>query len=399
MSNVIGRCILLGFYIVCTLFVPAQCIQEPIKNVVVINENCSQNHVSIQQSLIVTTLYGTFTVTEPVLIDLFSSAAMQRIKEIEQYGMAVYANGHGKGYTRYKHSVGVWALLRLFGASLHEQIAGLLHDVSHTVFSHVGDYLFAHLSEKCAYQDDIHEWYLTKQGVDKILAKYNITLADVNPKCGTYLMLEQDSPTICADRLEYNLHAGILTGLLEQSDIKRIVDDIRYDDGKWYFLTVKTAVEFATIPLLNTLFVWGGPTNYVINSYGADLLRRAMELKIITLDDIHFSTDTVVWQKLNQSQDPQIIKDLGNLLNYKAMYEVSDKASADLVIKSKCRGINPWVKTTKGFERLTDVDASFKEMYVKVKAKTAQGWPIRFKAGILADDDEKRRVFCLERSP
>src|SRR5690242_2968432 len=117
-------------------------------------------HTATHTPLIVHTIYRDLQVTEPVLIDLFNSATMERIKHIHQYGATDYVIVQNKEYTRYEHCVGVWALLRIYGAPLEEQIAGLLHDASHTVFSHVGDILFDHTSAYNSYQDDIHQWYL-----------------------------------------------------------------------------------------------------------------------------------------------------------------------------------------------------------------------------------------------
>ena len=37
--------------------------------------------------LTINTIYGNFKVTEPVLIELFNSPAMKRIKHIRQYGL------------------------------------------------------------------------------------------------------------------------------------------------------------------------------------------------------------------------------------------------------------------------------------------------------------------------
>ena len=42
----------------------------------------------------------------------------------------------------------MYALLKKFGASTEEQIAGLIHDVSHSAFSHCIDYVLDEGSEK-----------------------------------------------------------------------------------------------------------------------------------------------------------------------------------------------------------------------------------------------------------
>ncbi len=177
-------------------------------------QRCLQEKQKSSATLIIHTIYGDFEVTEPVLIDLFNSPVMERIKYVRQYGVLDYVIKQKKEYTRYEHCVGVWALLRMHGATLEEQIAGLLHDASHTVFSHVADMLFSNQSQDSSYQDDIHAWYLKKNNTDALLSQHNIPFAAILHKSGTHRMLEQDLPNICADRLEYNLQAGLLTNML-----------------------------------------------------------------------------------------------------------------------------------------------------------------------------------------
>src|SRR5437879_5744230 len=77
------------------------------------------------QPLTVPTAYGDFYVTEPVLLELFDHPVLQRIKKVHHYGTAYYVRGYKHEYTRYDHCVGDWAILRMFGAPLEEQIAGL----------------------------------------------------------------------------------------------------------------------------------------------------------------------------------------------------------------------------------------------------------------------------------
>ena len=154
----------------------------------------------LSQSKTVQTPYGNVVVTEPVLIELLECSAMERIKKVHQYGSRSLIDGYGKSYTRYNHCIGVWALLRRYGASLEEQVAGLLHDASHTVFSHVGDYLIKQADCKKSYQDDIHAEYLAKQGIGKILSKHGMKLEDIVPNSEVHCALDQDLPDLCADR-------------------------------------------------------------------------------------------------------------------------------------------------------------------------------------------------------
>src|SRR5579872_6615413 len=101
------------------------------------------------------TFYGSIEVEEPVLLELIHSPSFQRLKSIHQYGVAYYTT-HREEYNRFDHSLGVFAILRAKGAPLDEQIAGLLHDISHTAFSHVGDWVFGKEYQEDDYQSIIY---------------------------------------------------------------------------------------------------------------------------------------------------------------------------------------------------------------------------------------------------
>jgi HD superfamily phosphohydrolase len=308
------------------------------------------------------TIYGDFTVTEPVLIDLFNSPIMERIKHVRQYGVLDYIIKQKKEYTRYEHCVGVWALLRMYGATLEEQIAGLLHDSSHTVFSHVGDVLFDHQSDKSSYQDDIHEWYLQQYNVDALLAHHNIALSAVLHKSGTHVMLERDLPDICADRLEYNLQAGLLTSMLTIDDITAILQDIRYAHGQWFFVNKESAKQLALVSLFNTEHVWSSPANQYIYHWTADALSRALTIGLLTIDDIHFSTDPIIWDKLWISNDECIIECLDKIVHYRLLEQKKRPIS-----KGKFRGLNPLIQENDQLKRLTDIDTEYYQEYNRVK--------------------------------
>lgn len=318
------------------------------------------------------TVYGDFEVTEPVLIDLFNSPVMDRIKYVRQYGILDYVVKQKKEYTRYEHCVGVWALLRMYGASLEEQIAGLLHDASHTVFSHVADMLFVNQAKDTtykdtAYQDDIHEWYLKEMGVDLLLSRYNISLNAVLPKSGAHCMLEQNLPDICADRLEYNLQAGILTSMLTAEDIGDILATIRYADGTWFFVDKSCAKKLALVSLFNTEHVWGGLANQFVYTWIAHALNRALHIGLLSLDDIHFSIDPLVWDTLWISNDPFISECLDIIIRHEEIIATLEPRKIASIKKGKFRGLNPLVQVGDQLKRLTDIDTEYRAEYNRVK--------------------------------
>lgn len=320
------------------------------------------------EKLIVHTIYGDFEVTEPVLIDLFNSPVMERIKYVRQYGVLDYVVKQKKEYTRYEHCVGVWALLRKYGATLEEQIAGLLHDVSHTAFSHVADMLFRHQLRDSSYQDDIHEWYLKAQNIDVLLSQYNILLDAVLHKSGTHMMLEQDLPDICADRLEYNLQAGILTDMLTMQDITAILATIRYKDEQWFFVDKESAKQLALVSLFNTEHVWSGLVNQFVYTWTVNALNRALDIKLLCLDDIHFSIDAIIWDKLWISNDPFIVECLDKIVRHKELLDTLEPHEKASIRKGKFRGLDPLVQEDGQLKRLTDIDDEYRKEYERVSA-------------------------------
>ena len=114
-------------------------------------------------------VYGKIQVTEPVLLEIMQSQPVQRLKGIYQAGISIRAIPK-LTVTRFEHSVGVMYLLQKLGASVEEQIAGLLHDVPHTAFSHVVDYVFR--SKEHDFHEKFHEKIITESGVPIVLKKY-----------------------------------------------------------------------------------------------------------------------------------------------------------------------------------------------------------------------------------
>ena len=85
-------------------------------------------------------VYGSVAIDEPAILDLIGCATFQRLKGVRQAGPSALAFPF-KDVTRFEHSLGVFLLLRRLGADRREQVAGLLHDVSHTAFSHAVDFV------------------------------------------------------------------------------------------------------------------------------------------------------------------------------------------------------------------------------------------------------------------
>lgn len=324
------------------------------------------------------TFYGTIEVTEPVLLDVIESKPMQRLKGVHQYGVSYYTT-HREEYNRFDHSIGVFTILRLKGASLNEQLAGLLHDVSHTVFSHVGDYTFNPNNLHESYQDDVHSWFLQKYGIGEILKKHGIAIQDILPKNGKFLALEQELPNLCADRIDYNLQGAYFQGFLTKAEIKEILDDLQFVDGKWVSAKPELMKKMVRFSLHMTKECWGSPDNFLTSKWLAEAIHRAVHLGKLTQDDIHFGEDRAIWEKLNHIPDGVIKNLFAKIFNARGEFTLVKNEEADLHPKLKFRGVDPWIKQGDKIVRLTEYDSKFGREFAQVKNEMAQGWPIKLK--------------------
>jgi HD superfamily phosphohydrolase len=124
-------------------------------------------------------LYGACDEFSPVVSELIKGPSLQRLKEIDQAGyrpLWVNPEVDDMGeHNRFAHSLGVFLLLKRYRAPLEEQIAGLIHDVSHSVFSHCIDYALDEGSEKeHDYQDNVFEDFVRASEIPGILEKHGL---------------------------------------------------------------------------------------------------------------------------------------------------------------------------------------------------------------------------------
>lgn len=119
---------------------------------------------------------------------------------------------------------------------------------------------------------------------------------------------------------------------------------------------------------------WGSAANHFTSRWLADALLRAIELKEMTPDDLHFGTDQEIWEKLIQYEDPIIQKNIEMILNASTYFSIVEKADAEMIIKSKFRGIDPWILLEKPF-RLTELDKQLADEFKRTKEII--NWPVK----------------------
>ncbi len=314
-------------------------------------------------------IYGEIKIDEPLILDLIKSPSLQRIKSISQHG---YFEPYFPGtfFSRFEHSVGVFILLKKFGVSLLEQVAGLLHDVSHTVFSHVGDYIFSDGSgQKQNYQDEILKKFIENSEIPGILKKYNINCKEILDD-SKFKLKEKELPDLCADRIDYFLREAKNLKRADQKEIDGFINNFEIIDNFWVFKKKDLAKKYAYLFLEINNFFWSGLETAVMLKTIGDLLKYAISKKIIIENDL-FTTDEEVLSKIKKavSKDKKLSFLLDRADN-KYKYRISDKNDYDLHAWCKSRVVDPLFLENGSQKRLSETDKEFlilKEKYSKPK--------------------------------
>jgi HD superfamily phosphohydrolase len=341
---------------------------------------------------VVPTVLGSVEENNPLILQLLESRAMQRLKQIDQSGPPAYFFTEYPRFSRYDHSVGVYALLKRFNVSEQEQIAGLLHDASHTVFSHVADSVFqTGEKRKESYQDSIHHWYLEQMDIKQTISSHALTLQDISPKNPQFTALEQAFPDMNADRIEYNLHTALVFADLSVADVEAILSSLRYENKKWYFTDTVNAQKFAKLSTYYTRNFWGASQNAAVYHVCTVLIKYALQNNIITKDEMHFGVDVDLISKLKMSQDKNI-KDLIVIMSAVDNYYVeADNIDYDVYVPIKMRGIDPLVQKNGKLQRLTSLSLEFKNEFNMTAKYSKHGVRLKF-VNVVNDEVKKLLV-------
>jgi HD superfamily phosphohydrolase len=324
---------------------------------------------------------GIANIDHPCLQELIDSALIQRLKYVDQSGPLAYY-GYCPFFSRYEHSVGVLALIQKANRNLAEEVAGLLHDASHTAFSHVADILFKIKDQNHSYQDSIHLKFLETLHVSDIIDTYDLTLEGINPDAGSFFALEQPLPALCADRIQYTIHTGLLFNKISPQEAEQIITDLTFVNNEWVFTDIKSAQKFAHLSVLFTKEFWGSPLNSAINDCFVTMLKNALQEKTISYHDIQYSTDQHVLEKINKSKNRKIIQCIEYLSHIEDHFEIVTEQSNPfcnyLTINSKFRGTDPFVRvSTDSIVHLSDLDDSFKKEFLETQEWCHNGYILR----------------------
>lgn len=281
-------------------------------------------------------IYGEFEV-EDVLEELINTKVVQRLKNIHQGG-AIYLVNPNWNITRYEHSVGTMIFIKMIGGTLEEQIAGLLHDISHTAFSHVVDFALNKSNED--YHEEIFERIVESSDIPKILTKYGYDYKDILYNDNKWTLLERSAPALCADRIDYTLRDMYSYGYISLVAIQNFLESLQIVDKEIVINSISAAEWFVNTYYKEVIDFFLNPLNIYAYNRLATALKVALDNAIITLEDL-LQDDNYVLNILKNSKNEEVLS-LIQSLNYNVDV-VENKEDYDIHQVNKLRLIDPTV--------------------------------------------------------
>ncbi len=315
-------------------------------------------------------VHGRQTISEPVILDLINTSAFQRLQDISQAGYSplylyLLSLSGIQAATRFEHSLGVFLLLRKYRASLAEQVAGLIHDVAHTVFSHTADFLFNSGSPTAQnYHDKIQKKFVKKTKIPLILAKYHLGVNHILNE-ENFPLQEKPLPDLCADRLDYSLRNTLEYQVAGQQEVDYFLNNLLVKNNAWVFKNLTSARRYGNLFLrLNTVHYAGFPTAVMFQTM-ADLLKRGLKKKYLQKKDL-FTTEKAVINKLKKhlAQDAQLQVLFRRITPGQTKFH-NDPNKYQVRILLKSRIVDPLFQAGQQTKRLSAVDPSWQKVVQK----------------------------------
>ncbi|MGM9949626.1 MAG: HD domain-containing protein [Lysinibacillus sp.] len=311
-------------------------------------------------------LFGKWSI-DGVLEELILSKPVQRLKGIYQAGAGYWVNEKWN-VTRYDHSIGTMLLVKKLGGCIQEQIAALLHDVSHTAFSHVIDFALDNRQED--YHENIFEQVIIGSDIPHILERYGYDYRHIVLDHSKWTLLEQPAPELCADRIEYTLRDMYTYGVITKGEVLEFLAKLTVMDGKIAVVHIGAAEWFTETYYKEVIDFFMDP----LNAYGYDVLAKALKTALdkglLQLETL-LGTDEEVMELLRNTRDAEVDYYIGLLQR-----GMQVKADDTDVRKGKVRLIDPSVVVDGELKKASFLSMKVKQSTEEAKKKAERGMEI-----------------------
>ncbi|MGX7417678.1 HD domain-containing protein [Carnobacterium gallinarum] len=317
-------------------------------------------------------LYGEFDFA-PIFAELIETTTFQRLKNVHMAGAAYLVNDLWDE-TRYEHSLGVALLIKRLGGSQEEQIAGLLHDISHTAFSHVIDTALDNKKEN--YHEQIKEQVLEDSQIPLVLEKWGYSYQRVALDDSNWGILEKEAPKLCADRIDYTLREIHRYYEVPLKEIELFIQSLIVEENEIIVQSVRQAEWFVENYYKIVIDFFYDPLNIYSSEIVSNILKLSLENQEIDAKDL-LLTDDQLLVKLQKSETLQIKELLVHLTSHVEL--VVDEQDYDIHQKKKLRLVDPTVCINGKLVPVSTVSQKVKKLNKEALAFSKKGIYLKVK--------------------
>jgi HD superfamily phosphohydrolase len=248
----------------------------------------------------------------------------------------------------------------------------LLHDVSHTAFSHVIDYVFDGHHQQ-SYHEEHKEWFLARSDVPACLLRHGYDWRSFLHE-DEFPLLEQPSPALCADRLDYFLRDSLDLSLVRPDEIQPALAHLVVQNGRIVLDDLEAARWMADTFIAADQASWANFREVGLYELTAITIRQALRSGDLQDADL-WAGDQDLWHKLHAISDPGLQSRL-RLVSPDTQF-VWDEVNPDFWVGTKLRTIDPDVLINGELRRLSEWDEPFARRRKSYLESKRGEWPVR----------------------
>lgn len=250
-----------------------------------------------------------------------------------------------------------------------------MHDISHSAFSHVIDYLRGDPHGQGG-QDKAHGAFIERHHeIRELLQAAGLDYKIVSD-LGQYKLLDRDLPDLCADRLDYFFRDSICFNRLTPGEAQNLLKHIVLTGDFLVINDPAIACFMAKHSIIMTFACWGPPYGVLIYQRTVAALRRALEIGLITEDDF-WTTDQEVWDKLRSASDEVILSAVSDVENIRQLKLCHDDKDYEYHGRDKFRAIDPLVFLDNKLQRVSEIFPDLADLLQTEKQRYERGYYIK----------------------
>lgn len=303
----------------------------------------------------------------PEFIDKYLiTDTLNRLKHITQFCGCDYTKLYSPlfKYTRFDHSLVVAHMTWHFTHNKQETIMVLLHDIGTPCFAHCIDYVFGDFLNQESSEKNLIDMIKKDNQIQTFLEKDGLSTEDFND-FSNYYVLENKSPKLCTDRLDGVLHTCyIWLHTHSLMEIKEVYDNLMVlenEDGnpEIGFKDINIAEKFAFMVYNYAKELQGNTDKYVMK-YISEIVKLALERKIISLEDLYSKKEETICNIFNKN-----FKSWKKFNNATILTRTNNLPKNDFFIsfETKKRNTIPLVYTSIGNKRINTISDNTKKQY------------------------------------